>query len=225
MRMLLMLLLLGAAGLALAAPPQDITLVYRVNHNGQPFADVTETFHQENGHYQLESLTKGIGIYALLGVRRLASTGEVTPEGLRPLHFDHQQGDKIYQADFDWTAGTLTMTGKGKTKTEPLPPGAQDLASYAYQFMFAPPKGDEVSMPVTTGRKLRVYHFRLQQDATPMETPAGSYQALHLSNLAEDGDGKQLWIATDAHYLPVRIMMQDEKNGALEQILTRLRVN
>jgi len=224
-RLWITLLLLCATGAH--AAPQQVSAVYHLSRNGQSFANVTETFRQEGGHYKLESITKGIGVYALLGVRRLASEGEVTPEGLRPTHFEQQQGDdskRLITADFDWAAGTLTMTAKGKVKTETLLPGTQDIASYAYQFMFAPPQGDQVEIPVTTGKKLRTYLYRIEARAVPVETAAGSYRTLHFVNATEGGDDKQLWLGVEVHYIPVRIVMPDENGGTLEQVLTSLRV-
>jgi hypothetical protein len=219
--------LLFLAGIAMAAPPQNFTVVYQATRNGQPFANVTETFRQDNGHYKLESLTKGIGVYALFGVRRLASEGEVTPEGLRPKHFEQQQGDdpsRLITADFDWSTGTLTMNYKGKSRTATLLPGTQDLASYAYQFMFAPPQGEDVEIPVTTGKKLRTYHYRLEARDMATDTPAGKYKTLHFVNAAEGGDDKQLWLGVEANHIPVRIIMQDDKGATLEQVLTSLHV-
>lgn len=210
---------------SLFAAPQKLTAVYHVTRNGQPFADVTETFQQEGGRYKLESVTKGIGIYGLFGERRLASEGDVTADGLRPSHFEQQQGDnakKAISADFDWNAKTLAMKAKGQTTTAPLEAGTQDLASYAYQFMFAPPKGDEVLLPVTTGKKQRVYHYRVAERDAVVESAAGKFKTLHLVNAKESGEEKELWLGAEAHLIPVRIVMQDEKGAKIEQVLTSL---
>lgn len=225
LRMLAMALLL-AAQVALAAP-QQLTAVYQATRNGQPFANVTETYFQENGHYKLESITKGIGVYALFGTRRLYSEGSVTAEGLRPAHFELQQGDqpkKAAIADFDWEANTLAMKYKGKTTTEPLQPGAQDLLSYAYQFMFKPPQGDEVAMAVTTGRKLRTYRYRVTERDVAMESAAGKYKAIHLVDAEPDDDQKEIWLGAEAHHIPVRITMKDDNGAKIEQTLTSLHV-
>lgn len=210
---------------SLLAAPLKLTAVYHVTRNGQPFADVTETFKQEGGRYKLESVTKGIGIYGLFGERRLASEGEVTAEGLRPGHFEQQQGDnakKAISADFDWAAKTLAMKAKGQTNVVSLEAGTLDLASYAYQFMFVPPKGDEVVLPVTTGKKQRVYRYRVAERDAVMETPAGKFRTLHLVNAKDGGEEKELWLGVESHHIPVRILMQDEKGAKIEQVLTSL---
>lgn len=219
-------LLLCFAAFAEAAP-QGVKAIYHVTRNGQPFADVTETFKQENGRYALESITAGIGVYGLFGKRRLYSEGEVTPEGLRPSRFEQQQGDdakREVKAEFDWATAMLNMTAKGKTKQEKLVAGTQDLASFAYQFMFVPPKGDLVGMPVTTGKKLRIYQYDVAARDVEVETAAGKFKTLHLVNRKENGDDKQLWLAVDRQHIPVRILMQDEKGAEIEQVLTSLHV-
>lgn len=223
---MLALLFLFFCSLAQAAP-QQITAVYHATRNGQPFADVTETYVREGDRYKLESVTKGIGVYALFGQRRLASEGTVTEQGLRPAHFESQPGDnpkKALAADFDWPAMSLTMKYRGKTNTAQLEPGTQDLLSFAYQFMFRPPSGDEVLLPVTTGKKMRSYRYRIAERGVALATPAGRYTAVHLVDAEPGEDAKELWLGTEAHHIPVRITLHDENGALIEQTLTSLHV-
>lgn len=225
LRMLAVAFLFVAQG-AIAAP-QQLTAVYRATRNNQPFATVTETFARKGEHYTLDSVTEGIGVYALFGKRYLHSEGEVTADGLRPTHFEQKQGDnpkKTVTADFDWTANTITMKYKGKTNNAPLESGAQDILSYAYQFMFKPPSGDEVVMPVTTGRKMSVYRYRIAERDVAVESAAGKYKAVHLVKAEQDDDQKELWLGAEAHHIPVRITMRDENGAKIEQTLTSLHV-
>lgn len=225
MHRLLVLALLFFSQFASAAP-QQIKAVYEATRNGQPFATVTETYTRDGGKYKLESLTEGIGVYALFGKRRLYSEGEVTDNGLRPARFEQEQGEarKNISADFDWAANQLTMKYKGKTSTALLEAGTQDVLSYAYQFMFRPPQGDEVVMPVTTGRKMRVYRYRVAGRDAVLESGAGKYRAVHLVNAEQGGDQKELWLGAEAHHIPVRITMKDENGARIEQTLTSLHV-
>ena len=214
--------LLAAA--VVQAAPRQVELVYEASRNGQPFATVTETFHQENGRYRIESVTQGVGVYALFGKRRLLSEGEVTEQGLKPSHFELHQGDNEKRSlvtDFDWAQNQLNMQVKGKTVTAPLEAGAQDLASFIYQFMFRPPVAADVNMPVTTGKKLRSYHYRVTERDVPLDLPGGHFKTLHLVDATPDGDeSKEFWLATDRHHLPVRLEMRDDKGAKIEQILT-----
>jgi len=215
-----------ACGLVFAAPPQKVSAVYEATRDGQPFATVTETFRQEGSHYRIESLTKGVGVYALLGVRRLSSEGEVTAEGLRPRRFEQQQGDrKPVVAEFDWEGGKLTMTNKNKVTTVDLQAGTQDLASFTYQFVFRAPEGDTVAMPVTTGKRLRDYRYQVTGRDQTFDSPLGALRVLRLNNQAADpNDEKELWLASEKHHLPARIVMRDENGAAIEQVLTGLSI-
>jgi hypothetical protein len=214
-----------ASCMALAAP-QKVSAVYEATRNGQPFATVTESYRQEGNHYRIESVTKGIGVYALFGVRRLASEGEVTADGLKPSRFEQQQGDKKpVVAEFDWDAGKLTMTNKNKTTTVDLEAGTQDLASFSYQFMFREPTGDEVIMPVTTGKRLRSYQYRISARGEGLDgVLGGGLKTVHLANVVTDagGEEKEFWLASERHYIPARIVFRDENGAGIEQVLTSL---
>ncbi len=225
MKKFLPLLLLLASSLALAAPPQKVTAVYEATRNGQPFATVTETYRQEGNRYKVESQTKGIGVYALFGVRKQASEGEVTADGLKPARFTQQQGDKKpVVAEFDWAAGKLTMTNKNKTSTADLEPGAQDLAGFSYQFMFRVPGGETFSLPVTTGKKLRVYQYRIAATDEVLDGVLGGLKSVHLVSVVknEGDDEKELWLAKEKHHLPAKIVFKDDNGARIEQVLTSL---
>ena len=224
---LLFILWLCIASQAWAEPPQKITAVYAATRNGQPFATVTETFTQQNKHYQVESVTSGIGVYALFGKRKLSSNGEVTADGLRPVHFEQSQGSKLVaSAEFDWANNKLAMTVKGKTSTSPLEPGTLDLVSYAYQFAFKPPAGDELAITITTGKKLRTYHYKVASHDEPLETSAGTIKTTHLVNTSKDDNGeeKSLWLSQDQHFIPAKIVMSDDTGAKIEQVLTSLSI-
>lgn len=216
------LLLLCLSGLALAAPTK-ITATYDVTRKGQPFATVNETFTQDGKNYRIESVTSGIGVYALLGKRKLFSEGEVTANGLVPKHFEQQQGEKKgASADFDWNTHTLTMNNKGKTSTATLEPGTQDLASYAYQFMFKHPAGEEITLPITSGKKLRTYKYKIVSQNEMVD----EVKTLHLvnTNKSDGGDEKELWLAIDGHFIPAKIVMFDDNGAKIEQVITSLTV-
>lgn len=226
-RMFLFCCLLAVSVMAVAAP-KNIKLVYEATRNGQPFATVTETYTQENGRYRIESVTEGLGVYALFGKRVLTSEGEVAPDGLKPSRFVLHRGDnpkKSLSADFDWATNKLTMMVKGKPVTAPLQKGTQDLASFPYQFMFKQPVGNEFKLPVTTGRKLQTYHYKIAGRDVAQKVPAGSYKTVHLINadVQEPDDEKELWLGMENHYLPVRLVAHDD-GAKIEQRLTSLQV-
>jgi hypothetical protein len=210
------------------AYPKNIQLEYDVARDGKLFAKVKETFTQNGKQYRIKSVTKGIGVYALMGERTLTSTGTVTKEGLKPGHFELHQGKstkKTLIADFNWAKSTLTMQVKGEKKTEVLEKGTQDLASYLYQFMFNPPTKSEVKVTLTTGKKLNHYQYKVMARGLKLDFAKTSYKTLHISNEAMAGDDKkQLWLAQDQYYLPVRYKLTDEDGDSFEQTLTKIHV-
>ncbi len=209
--------------------PKRIQAVYEVTKNGQPFAKVHEQFVVTDNAYKIESVTKGIGVYALFGERQLSSVGEVTAQGLKPARFELQQGDnakKSLSADFDWAKQNLTMTVKGKVKEAGLAQGTQDLASYAYQFMFLPvPLKDAVNVTLTTGKKLNQYQYKINPELEVINSAGVQYKALHLVPPEQNKpETKELWLATEHYYVPVRILMIDDNGQKLEQTLIELHV-
>jgi hypothetical protein len=210
------------------AYPKNIQLEYDVARNGKLFAKVKETFTQNGKTYKIKSVTKGIGVYALMGERVLTSTGALTKEGLKPNHFELHQGTsarKTLIADFNWSKSALNMQVKGEKKTETLEKGTQDLASYLYQFMFNPPTKDIVKVTLTTGKKLHQYQYKVMARGFKLDTAKTSYKTLHISNEADAGDDKkQLWLAQDQYYLPVRYKLTDEDGDSFEQTLTKIHV-
>jgi hypothetical protein len=210
--------------------PKSIVSQYEVSKNGQPFARVKEQFKLNGKQYQINSVTKGLGVYALLGERKLSSEGEAQATGLQPSHFELHQGDnakKSLLTDFDWAKKTLLMTVKGSQKTAVLVPGAQDLASFPYQFMFMKPTDfkQSVSMPVTNGKKLAQYQYKVEGEVT-LEIAGKAYKTLHLTEVDPEktaAEAKQFWLAIEHHYIPVRIQMTED-GAKLEQVLTDLQL-
>jgi len=217
------------AALSNAAMPKRIQAVYEVTKNGQPFAKVHEQFIVSGTGYKVESVTKGIGVYALFGERVLTSTGEMTAQGLKPTRFELHQGDnpkKAVLADFDWPKQNLRMTVKGKLKEAPLTAGTQDLASFAYQFMYlAKPLKSDITVTLTTGKKLNQYQYHINPESEMITSAGVQYKTQHLAPPAQDTqETKELWLAADYHYVPVKILMVDDNGQKLEQILTELHI-
>jgi hypothetical protein len=224
---LLLPIFLFGTNLAFAFP-KNIQLEYDVTREGKLFAKVVEQFSQNGKQYTIKSVTKGIGVYALMGERVLTSAGVVTKSGLKPAHFELHQGKsakKTLIADFNWTKSLLIMQVKGETRTEKLQQGTQDLASYPYQFMFNPPPKDEVKVMVTTGKKLNYYQYKVLARGEKLNAANKNFKTLHISNQASAGeDKKQLWLAEDQFYLPVRYSLTDEDGNSFEQTLTKIHV-
>lgn len=219
-----------STGFAADAFPKNIQLTYQVSKNGQPFATVRESFTVSGNSYKIESVTKGIGVYALFGVRELVSEGEVTTAGLKPHKFTLHQGHdekKTLLTTFDWQNNQLTMLVKGKEKKVELLAGTQDLASFAYQFMLDPAMlKDAIAIDLTTGKKLNHYHYAVAQ--AQLEVLGNVTETVHLTPAKNDvlsSETKELWLSPAHYYVPVKILIVDEYGQKLEQTLTDMHAN
>jgi hypothetical protein len=208
---------------ALAAP-SSITLTYDLKRNGKLFANVTEHFKQDGKTYAIESVTKGKGIYALLGDRILKSNGLVTKQGLKPLHFESLQSKKTDKAiinDFDWEKSVVNMQIKGEQKTEDLQKGTQDLLSVMYQFMFVKPKVSNLKVPVSIGKRITQKSFEVDSN-NQITTDMGEFKALRLSS-KNDEDTKTIYLAKDKQYIPVKMELLED-GAKIEQTITKITI-
>jgi hypothetical protein len=214
------------------ALPKNIQLEYELKRDGKLFAKVKETFSQNGKQYNIKSVTKGIGIYALMGERVATSTGAVSKVGLKPSRFELRQGKSAKKnliTNFNWAKSLLNMQVKGETKTEKLDAGTQDLASYPYQFMYSPASQlsgqDQINITLTTGKKLSQHVYKVVARGEKLDAANKTFKTLHIANQAATGDDKkQLWLAEEQFYLPVRYMLTDEDGNSFEQTLTKIHV-
>ena len=224
MKRAVILLCMMTINLAIAAP-KKITLEYELERDGQLFANVTEYFTQDGKLYQIESVTKGIGIYALLGKRELKSNGVVTKQGLKPLHFESLQSTSAKRTlinDFDWENQRLNMQVKGRKKEQALQDGTQDLLSIMYQFMFKPPMQTPFAIPLTIGKKLSMTDYEVTTKTQMKKTKACNFDVVTLTERNTD-EPKIIYLAKDHHYLPVKVVMYDD-GAKFEQNLIKLTV-
>lgn len=219
-----------STGFAAESLPKNIQLTYDVTKNGQPFATVHESFTVSGNSYKIESATKGIGVYALFGVRQLTSEGEITSAGLKPSRFELHQGNdekKALLTTFDWQNNQLNMLVKGKEKKAALMAGTQDLASFSYQWMFHPQALQQaIHLDLTTGKKLNHYQYTVAQEQ--LEVLGKATQITHLTPAKTDqlsSETKEFWLSATHYYLPVKILLVDEYGQKLEQNLVEFNAN
>jgi hypothetical protein len=208
--------------LAMAAP-KKVTLEYELERDGHLFANVTEHFTQDGKQYTIESVTQGVGIYALLGKRELKSQGAVTKQGLKPLHFESLQSisaKKTLINDFDWKNHILHMQVKGRQQEQALQDGTQDLLSIMYQFMFKPPMQAIFAIPLTIGKKQSMTDYQVSTKTQVLKTEAGSFHVVTLTERNTD-EPKTIYLAKDHHYLPIKVVMYDD-GAKFEQSLIKI---
>lgn len=215
-------LLLSFAGAAQAMPPGQVEIEYTLLRNGTTMAEVVDRLEHANGSYQLTETWRGKGMYALLGRAKRSSTGALSGEGPRPQEYvDERSGRDTQRVSFDWKANTITRRYKGKTSTEPVPTDTQDRLSFLLKLTFAFHMAQPVTFHVADGRGMsqHTYHANGRERVA---TPAGEFDALKITRTNGSGDRAEIWLATNRHYLPVRILVMEKDGTRYEHVATRI---
>jgi hypothetical protein len=214
---LLTSLVLGAAG---AAPPARVEIAFEVSRDGSRVAEVVDRFEHGDGRYRVVETWRGRGLYSLAGEIVRSSRGNVGPGGLRPLEFTDERSRRApARASFDWSANTLVLQRKGETRTEPMPPDAQDRVSFLLALALSPPRRRPAAFSVTDGGGVSRYVFEAV-GREQLKVPAGEFDALKIMRRPEDaGDRRvtEIWLARALGWLPVRIVLVEGDGTRLDQ--------
>ncbi len=229
MKRIAALLFAFAAGAAFAVPT-EITAAYRLTANaGVPIGHVAETFVRTDDSYSIQSVTRSEGVLKVFfdDEVTLESKGRFGAGGLQPLSFGQRRaGDSSgdIKATFDWDKGVMHSLFKGKEKETTLPRETQDRISVMYQFMNLKRHGDVVVMPMSNGRKVELYTYRLV-DEPRVSTPAGEFDTYHYERVVDNpkDNHAEVWLAKDHFNFPVRVLFNDSRGLRVEQTLESLR--
>src|SRR5574341_1335570 len=219
-RPVLALLFLAHAAAALADLPAQLEIAYEIQRNGTPIAEITAHLERNGASYQLTESWKGRGIFALLGKAKRTSQGTVGPKGVQPREFTHERsGRATARAMFDWKAKTLTSRYKGKTRSEPIPPNAQDRLSYILAMALSPAGSKTLDVHLADGRGVshHIYEFAGRERVS---TPAGDFDAIKVVR-GKENDRTEIWLAIPLGNLPVRMLVIDKGNRG-DQFATRI---
>lgn len=230
-QLLVWALLCGGALPLLAATidgtPARLEVGYDVLKGSLKVATISETYTRTQNRYRIESVSKAIGLLALIKPEtiRVTSQGTLTSSGLRPETFSNQRqldAERNTRADFDWATEHITLTDRNGTRTLPLPAGTQDRLSAMYQFMFLTLKNaDTLDFHMTNGSKVDIYNYRVApgQEVT---VPLGKFKALYVASVPEPGESRtEIWLAKEHANFPYKMVITDPDGGKLTQVLTR----
>jgi uncharacterized protein YndB with AHSA1/START domain len=229
-RYLAFLLVCTFAGAAAAQPPHRVSLSYDLSYNGVVAAELTEVLEHDGKTFSLSSEGRGKGIGALLyrGAAKRSCRGEVTRDGLRPLEYRDQRGDKpAVVARFDWVKKTLTQEHDGKNETTTMALPLQDRLSFLYNFAFQNSPdlkpGREIKVTLTDGKGLTQFQYNVA-GREMLQTPIGELETVHLVKQRDNKDdkGTEIWFASSRNYLPVRILVVDKDGVRVDQVLTHI---
>ena len=210
--------------IAMAAPPQRVTIQYEMSRNGSAMAEVSETLQHDGRTYSVSSEVQGKGIYALMGVLRRSSKGAIDASGLKPAEFRDQRGNRApVVAKFDWAKRTIVQERDGKSETLEMPAVLHDPLSMAYTFSFVPLSAREIRFTRADGKGVTPFRF-VVVGTEKLKTPAGEMPALHLSKERDGPEDKEtdIWLASERNFLPLRILVVEKDGTRIDQIVTHI---
>lgn len=229
----IVLLLLSCAVPALASPeaasgtPSHLNVSYDVLKGGIKGATITETYIRKRDSYHIESVSKAVGLVALIKPEtiRVVSEGKVTAKGLRPIAFASRREldtERNTGADFDWANELVTLDDRAGKRTVPLPAGTQDRLSAMYQFLFLPLKNAAaLDFHMTNGSKLDIYNYLVTTDQS-VTVPLGTFKAIYVASPSKPGESRtEIWLATEHANFPFKVVITDPDGDKFTQVLTR----
>jgi hypothetical protein len=222
-------LLLFLAGAAQAAPiPAEIRAEYEVTSAGIRIGRVIDTYVRKGDTYSIQSITRSEGPLKLFldDQVTLESSGRIVGGNLQPAQFGQRRAkdpSRDVSATFDWERGVIHSTYKGERKQIPLPRATQDRISLLYQLMNVTPGNGNMTIPMSNGRRVEVYTYRVVDDVR-ISTPAGEFDTLHLErvNSSPKENRAEVWLAKERFNFPVRVVFDDPKGLRVEQNLVAL---
>ncbi len=216
------LLVAVQAGAQAAQWPREGRIAYKVlyGENGPQLGEARHAWSHDGSRYRMETVVETTGVAAMLYSFHYVqkSEGRVLASGLRPERFVvDRRGRKLEVAEFDWNALQVSIHRKSRVRTAELHPGDQDVLSLSHQIgaVAGSPRAD----------KLTVVTSKVAEPSTvevvgreQVRLPVGTIDAVRLKARADDGSlALDIWLDPGRHYLPVRVLMTDDKGEVLDQ--------
>ncbi len=201
---------------ALRGLPERLSLRYAVQAGEEGFnlGQAIYTWLTRDGRYSLVNVTEATGITALFVSGKIIQTSEglIAATGLQPEQFWIAKGDKKQPpVRMDWTQKRLLLPSGGVD----LPVLTQDLLSFPFHLAMTVQNDDgEWRVPITNGKKLRLYDFRVVGRETLNRGEIQS-ETLHLRGERTGEGSLDVWLAPAHHWLPARIRTLDQKGKAM----------
>ena len=234
MRKLLTGLFLAFAMLALptmaatagkAAPVGSIHFDVHYGSQGLKIGEARHDWRVAGGKYEMSLNLEAKGLAGLLGLQyEQRSVGTVDANGMRPERFTvDQRRRKLESAEFDWQAGRVSIRRDGsERRSGAIAPGDQDLLSLWHQARRVAETGKAVKLTVVTNKSVK--QATLESSGTEtLKLAIGQVDTLRVRAWAEEGElDIEIWLSQQHGLLPVRIRIEDEKGGVLDQRASRI---
>lgn len=225
------LLACSAPTAALGESLQPYKARYQVSYRGVSGGQIESSLSRGTATgqwlYETRAHPNLFGLIAVSHQARERSVMQVTPEGVRPVSFDFNDGSADKAKDvrfaFDWTAGHVRGEAAGVPFDLPVKPGTQDTASVQAAMLVdllagRTPQG----YPILTGSRLRDYRYWPEGRAT-IVTPFGKFETVVWAN-QRDGSSRltKVWHAPALGYVPVQAVQYRKGRAEVQMRLVSL---
>lgn len=211
--------------------PSGIQAEFDVTGYGMTLANITESFTRDGDNYQIESITRAVGLLARFKPEtvRITSQGKITPRGLQPLAFSMTRKldtGKNASAKFNWEQSIVTQTDYKGVNDYPLPRGAQDRLSMLYHLpLLLKTENPNLKFSITDGNNIEAYSFTVIPETQKIRVPLGVFSTRLITNIPIGEEVKyEIWLTDDQNNFPCKIIVTDTGGGKLTQVLTALTV-
>jgi hypothetical protein len=218
----------GAASAAVFDWPPSTRMSYRLqgHYRGPVEGTASVEWLRQGTRYQVH-LETAIGPVMS---RHITSEGELTAQGLAPRRFDGEQ-KVMFSAARRWQLrfGPERVVLRDGSEVPTLP-GAQDEASQFVQltwlFTTQPERlavGQSIEMPLAISRKLERWIYDVVGEER-LRFPFGEVATFHVKPRREAQSGDltpEIWVAPTLQYLPVRILIRDNKDNWVDLTLDK----
>lgn len=224
--------LAAMAALAADAPDtlQPFTAVYAVKYSALSVGTSRLELRRDTapGQWVVESTASASGLARLIasGPVRQKSWLVVDDAAVRPLRFRFDDGmartEEDLSLDFDWAAGRVTGTAKGKLVDLATEPNAQDPVSIQIATMVALMRGAALGeIPLIEGPRVKRYAYRYE-GSERLDTEAGTFDTVVYRSSREGSDREtRLWLAPALGYLAVQAEQQRRGRRLFSMYLKR----
>lgn len=221
-----LLLLTWPAPAAAPKVPARVEIAYVMLLGQFAIGEGHDVFEHDGKTYKLTSASRTAGLAEKLypfAITRVA-TGMITASGLRPEVYEETRNGKLKRrVRFDWKQKKVELFDGNTTRSVDLPDNTWDMASFGYNFAFAPVSEEEMDLFLTDGRRVSPYRYAFL-GREKLDTELGPLDTLHVKKIQRPDDPRafDVWLAPDRHYAPVRIQFTEENGLVFDSLVTRI---
>lgn len=223
--------LLPATSFAAPQWPSGGEVVYEVlrGEGGMKLGEGVHVWQHDGARYEMSTRLQTTGLAGLLldFEYEQSSQGLVTERGLRPQRFlVEQKGRESERATFDWQAGSVLIERrKGRRETASISAGDLDVLSVWHLASLRGGRDLPAELTLISNRRATPAALRVA-GIEEVELPLGRVKTLHVTLRAPEGKlSIDLWLSETHAWVPVRILMRDDKNQVLDQRALSIRVD